>query len=147
MPIYLDPGATQVVLLPLKNARLSMGTLSASQNCIGHYNAENLDPANSCLGDAATKSFITAGQLDGFITLEDADTVVISSLKQTLCVLLSQDASTYGELDMTDMITKCKRTGGTINFTGDTCSTAGGTCKDAVNLSAQFAASSVKINN
>lgn len=144
VPIYLDATGSQVVILPLKNAALSMATLSASQNCIGSYNAANLDPMNSCLPDAQNKAFLTGAQLDGYVTLEDADSVVIASLSQSLCVVLSQDSATYGE--QVNGVTVCKRTGGTINFQGDTCSTAGGTCKDSVNLSAKFAASSVKIN-
>lgn len=146
VPIYLDAAATSVVILPLKNARLIDGTLSASKNCIGHYNAEGLDPLNTCLPDETHPAFVTGAKLDGFITLEDADSVIISSLSQSLCVLLSQNASMYGEKNAQN-ITVCKRTGGVINFTGDTCSMAGGTCKDAVALTAAFAASSVKINN
>ena len=145
VPIYLDATASQVVILPLKSAALSAATLSASQNCIGSYNAANLDPTNSCLPDAQNKAFLTGAQLDGYVTLEDADSVVIASLSQSLCVVLSQDAATYGE--KVNGVTVCKRTGGTINYQGDTCSTAGGTCKDSVSLSAKFAASSVKINN
>jgi hypothetical protein len=146
VPIYLDAAGTNVVILPLKNARLSMGTLSASQNCIGKYNAAGLDPLAGCLPDAQNKAFIAGAKLDGLITLEDADTVVIDTLHQTLCVLLSQDASTYGEKDSTGL-TVCKRTGGMINFQGDTCSMAGQTCTDSVALAADFAANSVKINN
>lgn len=146
VPIYLDTAGTSVVILPLKNSRLTTGTLSASQSCIGKYNAENLDVANSCLPDSKNKAFITGAKIDGIITLEDADTVVVSSLNQSLCVLLSQDPATYGVKDAAG-VTICKRTGGMIDFQGDTCSMAGGTCKDAVNLTADFAASSVKINN
>lgn len=146
VPIYLDTGATSVVILPLKNARLSMGKLSASQNCIGHYNAEGLDPTGACLPDAKNKAFVDGGKLEGIITLEDADTVEISTLHQTLCVLLSQNASMYGESNASGL-TVCKRTGGVIDFQGDTCSMAGQSCKDSVALSADFAASSIKINN
>ncbi|APR77129.1 Hypothetical protein A7982_02476 [Minicystis rosea] len=146
VPIYLDATGTQVVILPLKQAKLSMATLSASKNCIGSYNAQNLDPTNSCLPDAQNHAFLTGATLDGYVTLDDADSVVIASLSQSLCVVLSQDAATYGEKDANN-ITVCKRTGGVINFKGDTCSTAGGSCTDSVSLAAKFAASSVKINN
>lgn len=146
VPIYLDAAGTSVVILPLKNSRLTMGKLSASHNCIGSYNADKLDPANSCLPDSKTKAFVDGASLDGLITLEDADTVIVSSLNESLCVLLSQDPATYGEKNAMG-VTVCKRTGGTINFQGDTCAMAGGTCKDSVALSANFAASSVKINN
>lgn len=147
VPIYLDPGATQVVILPLKEARLAMGTLSSNNNCIGAYNANGLDPANTCLADSKNHTFITGGSLDGLITLEDADTVLVSSLMQSLCVLLSGNASMYGQ-KASDGITYCKRdSSNKILFQGDTCSMAGQTCTDSVKLTADFAASSVQINN
>jgi hypothetical protein len=145
VPIYLDAMGTQVVLLPLHEAKLDMGTLTSDNNCIGSYNAAGLDPANSCLPDDTHPAFLTAGSLSGYITLEEADNVIVSALSESLCVLLSGDAATYG--DGMKPIQKCKRTNGVINFQGDTCSTAGGTCKDASTLGANFAASSVKINN
>jgi len=146
MPIYLDAAGTSVLILPLKGARFTMGTLSASHNCIGHYNGEGLEPANSCLPDATNHAFITGAKLGGMITLEDADTITINSLAQSLCVLLSQNTAMYGEKNALG-VTVCKRTNGVINFQGDTCSMAGSTCKDAVVLSGDFAASSIQINN
>jgi len=148
VPIYLDAGGTSVVILPLKNSRLTMGTLSTSQNCIGQYNAENLDVANSCLPDSKNKAFTTGAKIDGIITLEDADTVVVSSLSQTLCVLLSQNPAMYGEKNAAG-VSICKRTGGVIDFKGDWCAktnaAADATCVDAARLEGGLAASSVKI--
>lgn len=142
VPIFLDAAATQYVLLPLKKARIAMGTLSASQNCIGHYNAEGLDPLNACLPDDANKAFVTGATLDGLITLEDADTVVISSLNETLCVLLANNMGVAGP----NGYKVCERDGSNkITFQGDACE-AGGACGDSVSLAAKFAASSVKIN-
>jgi len=147
VPIYLDTAATSVVILPLKNARLAMGTLSNNNNCIGKYNAEGLDPANTCLADPKNPTFVTAASLDGLITLEDADTVIVAQLMQSLCVLLSGNASMYGQ-KASDGTTYCKRdASNVILFQGDSCSMAGQTCKDAVTLTADFAASSVLINN
>lgn len=143
VPIYLDAGATMAVILPLKQARLHEGTISADHDCIGHYNAEGLKPDDNCLATEAIPTFIGGAKIDGYITLEDADTVEISQLNETLCVLLSGDPGTFGENG------KCKRTGGVIDFEGDWCSatnTAGG-CGDAVSLGAEFAASAVLINN
>jgi hypothetical protein len=148
VPIFLDTMGTNAVLLPLHAARLINGTLSKSKNCIGKYNAEGLSPANNCLGDATTPTFITDAELDGYITLLEADNVIIDSLGQSLCVLLSGDAATYGTGGSPN---KCKMTGGVIDFKGDWCAAtnmaAGGGCSDAVTLGAKFAASSVKINN
>lgn len=142
VPIFLDAAATQYVLLPLKQAKLTMGTLSASQNCIGHYNSEGLDPLNVCLPDDQNKAFVAGASLGGLITLEDADTVEIASLNETLCVLLANNMGVAGP----NGIKVCERDAGNkITFQGDACE-AGGACGDSVALSAKFAASSVKIN-
>jgi hypothetical protein len=146
VPIFLDLTATQVILLPLRQARLVSGTLSDTQNCVGKYNAEGLDPALSCVSDSENPTFVTGAELDGHITLEDADAVEIAVLNQTLCVLLSGDATQFGD---TSSPKKCKRTNGVIDFKGDWCTatnTAGG-CQDSVALGAKFAASSILINN
>ena len=142
VPIFLDAKATQYVLLPLKQARLTMGTLSASQNCIGHYNAEGLDFNNACLADDKQSSFVTGAKLDGLITLEDADQVVVSSLQETLCVLLAGNMGVAGP----NGYKVCARDANMkITFQGDACSTGAG-CGDAMSLAADFAASSVQIN-
>src|SRR5262249_36933006 len=82
VPIFLDMAATTVVLLPLHQARILMGTLSSNNNCIGTYNGKNLETSNNCLADTTVTppilQFNSAGKLDGYITLEEADTVVIS---------------------------------------------------------------------
>jgi hypothetical protein len=145
IPVYLDVAATQVLLLPVHDARFPMGTVSSNNNCIGKFNAAGLSPDNSCLADDMNPTFITGGSLDGFITLEEADTVTISALGQSMCVLLSGDSATYG--DGAKPTAHCKRTNNVINFQGDMCSMAGQTCKDSVHLSGKFAASSIKINN
>ena len=148
VPIFLDAMGNSAVLLPLHQARLINGTLSESKNCIGKYNAEGLSPANNCLGDTTTPTFLTAAELDGYITLEEADGVEISSLGQTLCVLLSGDASKYGDGGTPN---KCKRTNNVIDFKGDWCAStnkaADANCSDATALGAKFAASSVLITN
>lgn len=147
VPIYLDATATMAVVLPLKRGRLTMGTLSKSQNCIGTYNAKGLDTANSCLSDTKHPLFNVGAALDGIITLEDADKVLISSLNESLCVALSGNGAMYGMKNAMN-VTVCKRDASMkILFAGDSCSMAGGTCTDSVALGADFAASSVKVNN
>lgn len=151
VPIYLDAMAKSVVLLPLNQARLFNGKLSADKNCIGTFNGKGLDPQNLCLPDeeAGIYSFENGAELEGFITLEQADTVVVDTLGQTLCVLLSGDAGMYG-VDAPDGTKVCARdANGAIVYQGDWCATtnmaADAACKDAVKLGAKFAASAVKI--
>jgi hypothetical protein len=144
VPIFLDAAGTMVVILPLKNATLS-GTLSTNQNCIGTYNAAGLSAANSCLPGPGMPQFNDAGTLTAIMTLEDADSVPISALSESLCVLLSGNATMYGVMKNGELV--CTRdANNNIIFQGDTCSMAGGTCTDSVALDANFAASSVKIN-
>jgi hypothetical protein len=151
VPIFLDAAATEVVLLPLKAARLTMGTLSASQNCIGSYNGSTLTVANSCQPVPPATQFTDGASLDGYITLEDADTVIVSVLNESLCVLLS-DASDAGSMPGDGGINLCERdANGNIVFQGNWCastnSAATSTCFDSVTLGANFAASSVLITN
>jgi hypothetical protein len=146
LPIYGDAAGTMELLrLPLRQLSIE-GTLSADRSCIGTYNAANLDPENSCLADDLTPTFLTGGSVRAYITLEDADSVIIDSLGQSLCVLLSRDATTYGDGGSPN---RCRREGGVITFRGDWCSVtdlnAAGDCADAVRFQGSFAASSVAI--
>ncbi|MFO0758683.1 MAG: hypothetical protein U0359_19480 [Byssovorax sp.] len=147
VPIFLDAAATQIVLLPLKKATLK-GTLSSNNNCIGKYNSDTLSQDNNCLPDSTHPAFTTGAQLDGYITLEDADTVELTTPPETLCVLLSGDADKYG--DGSSPVNKCKRTNGKIDFGGDWCDAtnmaADANCADAVKLGGEFAANAVKLN-
>ena len=142
VPIFLDQAATSALLLPVKQLRFTTGTLSSSQNCIGQYNAEGLEPGNLCEADAMNKSFITGASLTGVISLEDADKLVISSLQETLCVRLSGNQGVPGPAGYK----VCQRDANNqITFQGDAC-TLGAGCHDAVSLAGSFAASSVAIN-
>jgi hypothetical protein len=154
VPIFLNAAGTSVVLLPLHQARLSTGTLSSDNNCIGTYNAAGLDPGQTCQPDSTHPLFNTAGTLEGFITLEEADTVIVSAINQTLCVLLSGSASMYGTpVTMgSTTTTVCKRdSSNKIVYQGAWCSgtnmAATPSCADADDLKANFAASSILINN
>jgi hypothetical protein len=150
VPIFLDPAGMNAVVLPLQQSRLKMGTLSSNNNCIGSYNAKGLDPTATCTPDGTHPLFIAGASLDGYITLEDADGVPVKALNETLCVLLSGNAAMYG---MTaGGVTVCKRDASNkILYQGGWCSTtnaaAAAGCADAEELAANFAASSVKINN
>lgn len=142
VPIFLGD-TSSFVLLPLKAAKLLNGTVSSDQNCIGKYNADKLDPADSCEPSGDVTRYTDGATLDAHITLEDADSVIISSLGQSLCVLLTTDPGDGGTPK------KCSRDmNGAIVAKGDWCSTddMAGSCQDAYKLGAQFAAAAVKIN-
>jgi hypothetical protein len=148
LPIFLDAAGTTAVVVPMHQVSMS-GTLSANQNCIGTYNAAGLDPLNSCMADSTHPLFNSGGTVTAFISLEDADTVVIAPLQETLCVLLSGNAGTYGD-GMTP-VQHCKRdTANAIVFQGDWCSTTNMAkmtgCADSVALAGSYAASGIKIN-
>jgi hypothetical protein len=148
LPIYLDPGGTQAMILPMHEVRFFNGKLSANRSCVGKYDPQGFDPDN-CFGDDSSPTFLDVAQLDGFLDLEDADTVVIDALSETFCVLLSGAPAIYG--DGGSPVQKCKRTNGVIDFHGDWCSAtnaqADANCFDALQVAGSFAASSVQIND
>ncbi len=151
VPIFLDAAGDMVVLLPLQAATISMGKLTEGQNCVGTYNAATLDPANACVPDATHPQYTDGGSLDGFITLKDANNVVISTLNESLCVLLSGGASQYVTTKPGSSETICTTdASGNVVYQGNWCSStnaaAANGCADSVALSANFAASSVQIN-
>ena len=148
LPVFLGATTTPDILLPLHALRLHAGTMSADHNCIGRFNAETLDPANSCLPDAAHASFTPAATADAHIVLEQADTIVLTALGQSLCVLLSGNAALYGV--QSGGVLKCKRDASNkIVFQGDWCSAtdqaANLTCADSMRFSSTFAAQAVQI--
>lgn len=146
MPIFLDEGAASLLPLLLRSLTLS-ATLSSDHNCVGTH--PKPDPINSCIPDSTHTFFKTAGQMDAHLLLEEADAVDITTLGQSLCVLLSGDPGQYG--DGGSPMERCVRDSmGEILFHGDWCSAtdapATSDCYDALRISALFAASAVKIN-
>ncbi len=142
VPIFLG-GTADFVLLPLRDAKIINATVSSDQNCMGSYNADTLLVEDSCEPAGDVTRYTNAATLDAYITLEDADAVVISSLKQSLCVLLTGDAGDGGDPK------KCSRDmNGAIIAKGDFCDAdkMEGSCNDSFKLGAKFAASAVKIN-
>lgn len=149
MPMFLDAAGMQMLVLPLRATSFSGGHLSGDHGCIGRFNAEGLDPLNACLPDTQHPDFLPGADVSAFIALEDADAVIVTALNQSLCVLLSQDAQTYGKKNAMGM-TVCKRDAANhILFTGDWCSVtnqgANGACADAMRVQASFAAQGVMI--
>jgi hypothetical protein len=147
VPVYTDAkDLTKLVLLPLKKARIFDAQLSADHNCMGSYNAEGLDPFNNCLPypEEGQFTYKNGGKIEGYITLEDADSVIVDLAGASLCKLIT-NTSNGGTPD------KCERdASGKIVYKGDWCdatnAAADATCADAVKLLAEFSASAVKIN-
>ena len=152
LPAYLNSQATEVLLIPLHKVHMldDQTKISSDHNCIGRYNAANLKPSQGCLPsiDDNINAFIAGGRINGFISLEEADKIIISSfgLNRSLCVLLSGSAGLYGDGGSP---AKCKRVGTEIKFNGDWCSStnkgAEGLCYDAVSVDAGFAASAIEL--
>lgn len=147
LPIYLDQGASDQMLLPLRQARFVKLSISGHHNCIGKYNAKGLDPASGCVADDQNPIFLPAGQVVGLINLDQADSMIVDAIGQSLCVILSGDSATYGNGGTP---ARCKRTAGKIVFKGDWCTAtnaaASAGCNDAVYVAGDFAASGVLIN-
>jgi hypothetical protein len=150
LPVFLDLKGSSSFLLPFRQVRFDMAQLSSDHNCIGQFNAALLDPAGGCLADDMHPAFVHAGQISAYFSLEEADTVVIDPIGQTLCVLLSGDAATFGDGGVPTQ--KCKRDAmGGIVFKGDWCAAQGQPatpeCHDGIRFKASFAASGVQITN
>ncbi|MFT3765513.1 MAG: hypothetical protein QM820_08370 [Minicystis sp.] len=146
LPFYGDVAGNTYTIFPLRSLRFFDTLVTPDHDCIGAYDAAGLDPANNCIADDAHPDFIDGGHLDAFISLEEADTVLIPPLDESLCVLLSEDATTYGDGGHPR---RCKRSNNAIVFQGDWCSAtnqpASGGCADAVRFAGSFAASGTTI--
>ena len=155
VPIFLPTDGT--VLLPLKQAAVTNlpgkaitddeGNPSPSGNCIGNYRTD-LDPAAACLPDDDISYFENGASLEGYITVEDAESVWIADLRRSLCVLLGKLDDEITEKDDTGM--HCKRDeNGEIILRGDWDSATNSPVEpgtgDAFLLKAEFAATAVKI--
>lgn len=129
-----------VIILPLSDVKVAGVTLSEEGNCIGKFRKTALGADCSENADSCSK-WQTAGALSGYITLEDADLVLIPQTSSSLCTLLTQ--STKGADN------KCQRQNGVIVPKGDYCSKdkKPGSCQDSVWLAATFAAAAVHIND
>jgi hypothetical protein len=151
IPVFLNAAGTSTILLPLHQLRILNTTLSANNDCIGTYNAAGLDPQNSCSPDSTHPLFLDGGKLDGYITLEEADGVIIAAANASLCAILAGTQYATPDVDAGGA-NVCKRgVDGKIVYQGGWCSAtnvpADMNCADAEQLKGTFAASSVKINN
>lgn len=152
VPIFTDVNdSSKVILLPLRGVTISGPDLSQhDNNCIGVFSGAELDPNNLCLADADTPTFEPDGELSGYITLEDADAVLVPELgNKSLCTLFATPELIDQEAK------KCKRDANDqIELKGDWCAGADesdpGTpataeCADSVQLAAGYAASAVAV--
>lgn len=151
VPIYVHGDPSNVVVLPLSKAKVQGVMISTDGNCIGAYNPSGVtapQPTGVCLDQdpSSCQRWHTAGSLGGYITLKEAETVNVQDLGKTLCVLLTQGASTTngGKNCATDAQ-------GNVTASGDFCSTtdspATSSCKDSFWLAATFAAGAALIND
>lgn len=148
MPFYGNTDGNMLTIFPLRALRFVATQISPDHNCIGSFNAGALQPESGCAADEAHPAFVDGGQFESFITLEDADAVPVPTLNQSMCVLLSDNASAWGTGGSG---ATCKRdANGAILFQGDWCSatnqpaTAG--CADALRFAGSFAASGTTIH-
>jgi len=141
VPIFIGD-VNSVVILPLSKAVVKNVTISPDGNCIGQFNAPAVGAGCADEDPDSCARWHTAGDIGGYMTLEDADSVFVSQLNESLCVVLTATTK--------DANGKCKRDGGgKIAASGDYCSTtqSAGGCADSFWLSATFAASAAKIND
>jgi hypothetical protein len=138
IPIFVDTLADPIIL-PIRAAVFHDVTVSADSNCIGTFNPTALD--NQCHDDPTTCSkWHTSGAVAGYMTLVDADSVNVSLLGESLCVLLTGTGSTKTAAG------KCPANAFTM---GNYCSVPPGPggCGDSFWLAATFAASAVTITS
>jgi hypothetical protein len=133
-------GSGQSVLLPLVGARYADVALSDDQNCIGALDPDALDVDADCAVIDGAPRYRSGGRLTGHIRLEDADAVVVASINQSLCVLLTGDPGNGANP------LRCTRdVEGVITAAGDWCDSAdmASGCTDSIRFDATFAASAV----
>lgn len=146
MPIYLEDKATvdSAVLVPLHQMKFT-AKLSDDKNCVGRYAPEGLQKGLSCQPTEGQFAWEADGTYEGYITVEEADKVMVVTLSQSLCVVLTGDPSKWLGTDR-----DCKTSKGFASDgmpKGDWCSktnSAGG-CQDSWKLVIDFAAQAIKI--
>jgi hypothetical protein len=143
MPIYLDNTVASAVLVPLHELTVTVG-LSADKNCIGRYAHETLDENCTALEDQF--AWQNDGRYEGYITVEEADEVMVHSLGETLCVTLSGDPAKWKGTE-----NSCKSSPAFLQQglpKGDWCKATNSAdgCQDAWYLSIEIAAAAIRIN-
>ncbi len=141
LPVFhtSDPRSAQV--LSIHDARFADVALS-TEDCIGTFNRSALD--GTCAPTGRDK-WTSGGALAGYMTLKEADEIVLPDLSgDSLCVVL------LGASARDDATHRCARDAqGNLPALGDYCgqTKAAGDCRDSVWFAATFAASAVKIHD
>lgn len=148
VPIFLDVDKSSVILLPL-HAIAFDGQFSTDHNCIGRYNGDKFTKSNLCQPDATLDetNWTTGGNLQGYITIEEAEAVYIDTLSVSLCAQVAGKdwkGKPTGTCSETEAWKAGERPAG--DWCSETNSAATDTCKDAWQLQGGFAASAIKIN-
>ncbi|MFO0569825.1 MAG: hypothetical protein U0263_29515 [Polyangiaceae bacterium] len=147
MPIYLEDKATpeSAVLVPLHKMKFS-ATLSADKNCVGRYAHETLDKGLLCQPGDGEFAWQKGGTYEGYVTVEEADQVMVVSLGETLCVVLSGDTAKWKGTNQDCKTSKGFASSGALPK-GDWCSTtnSAGGCQDSWRLVIDFAAQAIDI--
>ena len=150
VPIFQSPtNITNPIILPLHKVKISATFNDATHNCAGKFNGPELDPVNSCQPDTKAippqRAWTTGGSLEGYITIDEADKVMVDKLGASLCVLLAG-------LDWKGPAGDCKSSTKWASGerpAGDWCSAtndASCTDKDSYRLQGDFSAAAFKIN-
>ena len=145
IPIFVTAAnPTDPIILPIRGAEFHDVTISPDGNCIGDINQ-----AWYCYGTASCTDnhldtcpkWYTGGAFAGYMTLADADKIVIQMVQESLCAILVGETThmlesgivtcTPADLGKGDYCSKTKKVGD---------------CKDSEWLAATFAASAVKIS-
>jgi hypothetical protein len=147
IPLFFDTNGDNYIVLPIGGMSLT-GTLSADSDCIGTYDPSALQKTNGCQPADGGHAFTPGGLVTGYVLLDEADSIEVSSVSESLCVLLTGDPTMYGTTMGGETV--CKRDGGgKVVFQGDWCSNTNSaatmTCADSMQLSLQFSAGSVLI--
>jgi hypothetical protein len=145
VPIFLEPdNTTNAIVLPLHEVTINGTFNDDSHNCIGRFKGDELLPEETCAG----RAWENGGDLNGYITVQEADQVFMDELGVTLCVWIAGIGDgwkgTAGDCATSPNWLAGQRP------KGDWCSTtnapASGTCEDAWYLEAGFAASAFPVN-
>lgn len=115
VPIFdpeADPELNAPILLPLRGTQIKNALLTDQGSCIGRFRGEDgeLEPSDCSVTSLNAASddyypFASGGDLTGYITVADADSVEVKDLKATLCGLLSGQSTqgcrnkTTGEIE------------------------------------------------
>jgi hypothetical protein len=149
VPLFVNGDPTNVMVLPLTKLTISQVSVSTDDNCIGSYNPDGVTAptTNGTCQDqdpSSCERWHTAGAMGGFITLKEADTVLVQELGKSLCVLLTDGTSTTN-----GGMSCAKDASGNITAQGDFCSTTDspGGCQDSSWFAATFAASAAKVTS